>query len=1287
MSAPLAPPDSFASQLQQERAQRKQAEARVAELEQQLSQSQAAAQRSHTRLAALVQNLRLGFMLVDDNGVVELVNQRYCELFGLPEMPGELQQTTGMAVATRIQHNFQNPEGYVARAAAIRKAGHSVLNEEMPLADGRVLERDYLVLDNVMAGRLVCYRDVTERYQREAQLRTVSLIAEQNPNPVLRLGADGEVLYANPAAETLVRELAKTSELRGQLHELVAAALATAGNQQQEISVGQQYFLLQVTPVPQQQYATLYLVDITARRRAEQQLAEQREFYEAILEELPVGVAVFDAQHRYLFINPSSVNDAATRQWLIGKDNFEACAHRGRPRSTAEQRQYFFEQAVRERRDVQWQEALETANGTTQIQRRFRPVYNQDGSLQMMVSYGLDTTERHRAEQRLAEQRAFYEVILKELPVGVSVFDAQHRYLFANPNVALDAATRQWLIGKDNFEVTAHRGRPRALAERRQQMFEQAVAEKQDVEWEETIEDPGSEPRHILRRFHPVFNANGSLHIMVAYGLDTTERRRAEQQLAEQREFYETILNELPADIGVFDLQHRYLFVNPVGIKNPEVRAWIIGRDDFEYCAYRQRPIEMAQQRQRMFHEVIHERRQVTQEETIQTPDGPRHKLRLMQPVFGPDGEVRLIVAYGLDITERYEAEQRISEQQEFIRQIVDTSPNLLYVTNEQGEPTFSNASFVDILTRSNHQHTNEEQDDTAEAAELRQLSEWNKVLLATGEEISGEMPFTLASGEIIQFQVVKRPLRRPSGLLEVLTVCTDITELKRAKREAEAAATARENFLANMSHEIRTPMNGVLGMAGLLTRTPLSAQQQEYVAIIRNSGTHLLGLLNDILDVAKITSGKLELEHIPFDLNQTLRAVGQTISFQAQGKNLDFTIAPVSLPQPAVLSDPQRLSQVLLNLLSNSLKFTERGGITLTGRLLADTDSSLTVNFLVSDTGLGVALDKQESIFSTFTQAYADTSRRFGGSGLGLSISSSLVAQFGGHLLMCSEPGQGTTFGFTLTLPKAPAEALAEVNPRESEADLAASVAAIRGLRVLLVEDHDVNRQLAQLVLESYEAAVETAADGVAALALFEQHRYDVILMDIQMPGMNGLEATARIRQHPDVERAQTPIIALTANAFLADNEKYLAAGMNDCLAKPFEATDLIRKILALHRAETPSSQPLFALDDLLRTARGNPAFVLRIIESFLTHTPPMVTQLQEAAAAADWPRAAGLAHRIKPSLKLLMAQQLHPFITTLEEPAATPDARAAAATRLTQLLPQLLWQLQHYISNTHAS
>jgi CheY-like chemotaxis protein len=234
-----------------------------------------------------------------------------------------------------------------------------------------------------------------------------------------------------------------------------------------------------------------------------------------------------------------------------------------------------------------------------------------------------------------------------------------------------------------------------------------------------------------------------------------------------------------------------------------------------------------------------------------------------------------------------------------------------------------------------------------------------------------------------------------------------------------------------------------------------------------------------------------------------------------------------VEVPQTRqlVLSDPYRLNQVLLNLLTNSLKFTDQGNITLACRVREETAEALTVSFQVTDTGLGVPPEKQEAIFASFSQASADTTRRYGGTGLGLTISCSLVEQLGGHLSMCSVPGQGSTFGFTLTFEKAPQNSLDEYKTTASpDPDLAA---AVRGCRVLLVEDHDVNRQLVQLILANHEVLVDAAANGPAALQLFDEHSYHLILMDIQMPGMSGLEVTAAIRQSSDPSKARIPIIA----------------------------------------------------------------------------------------------------------------------------------------------------------------
>lgn len=641
------------------------------------------------------------------------------------------------------------------------------------------------------------------------------------------------------------------------------------------------------------------------------------------------------------------------------------------------------------------------------------------------------------------------------------------------------------------------------------------------------------------------------------YLTDITDRYKAEQSQLAERDFFETVLQNLPTGVAIFDLHHRYQYVNLTAVRSEKIREWIIGKDNFEYCAHFNHPRTMALQREAKFKQAMEEGVEVTWEETFEGSTGTRHWLRLFQPVFGSDGKLRLMVGSSADITDRYLAEQAI------------------------------------------HQ----------------------------------------------------------------------------ARREAEAAVQVRETFLANMSHEIRTPMNGVLGMAGLLARTKLDAQQQEYLTIIRNSGNHLLGVLNDVLDMAKITAGKLELEHIPFDLVDTIRNTTQIQAFRATEKSIGFELTLPDDPLPLVLGDPHRLSQVLLNLLSNAIKFTEHGYVALHCHVQAEADAMLTVNFQVTDTGLGVAVEKQEAIFESFAQAYSDTTRHFGGTGLGLAISSRLVQQLGGHLVLCSQPGQGSTFSFTLPFSLAGPE----VQLVEELAAVQQVAESVRGWRVLLVEDNDVNRQLAQLVLEQFGVVVDAAPDGTTALNFFQHTFYDVVLMDIQMPDMSGLDVTAAMRRHPESLRARTPIIALTANAFRTDNEKYLAAGMDDCLAKPFDEAALLTKMLAV-RKNPLAATPLFNLGGLYAMGHGKLDFVQRILELFMTSTPLTIAKLEKANETADWVTVAACAHQLKPTLKLFQVERLLKAIQELEDPTTPDTSRYAATQLLLATLPELLAQLRQH-------
>ena len=634
-----------------------------------------------------------------------------------------------------------------------------------------------------------------------------------------------------------------------------------------------------------------------------------------------------------------------------------------------------------------------------------------------------------------------------------------------------------------------------------------------------------------------------------------------------------------------------------------------------------------------------------------------------------PAGSVTLYLA---ETTGRVLAEQQFLEQQEFINDILATMPNPVHVRDADCNLVFENRAATELRAKTSHLHPTAAQPPTpAQAQQMASYVATSAQVLATGEQLETESHVTMPSGQDLYFHTVKRLLVRADGSRQVLGVSTDITDrllaehkMEQAKQAAEAAVLARENFLANMSHEMRTPLNGVLGMAAQLARTPLTARQQEFLRTIRHSGQHLLGVINDVLDMAKITSGKLELDESAFNLCDSMYEALQPLIAQAQEKGLRFsgTRLHTSCSHPWVLGDALRLNQILLNLVANAIKFTQAGGsITVVGEQLAETDTTLTVRFSVEDSGIGIAPEKQELIFEGFTQAYADTARRFGGTGLGLSISRALVAQLGGALTLCSVPGQGSTFAFVLTLPKAPAALTAPI------AD-AYDTGALRGRRVLVVEDNEINRTVARLLLEGWGVEVEEAEDGIAGVARVQEDApYDLILMDIQMPGLNGVDATAAIRALPDPAQANCPIVALTANAFRADCDRYLAAGMVDCLAKPFDEEEVYHTLVRV----LPMPTPAYDLTKLRTLARGRDAFVVKIIRSFLQNMPGSLAELATATAAARWPEAAKIVHHIKPSLESLGIRDVEAAVMLLEQ--AQPAAYALLPSAVMQLTTQV--------------
>jgi PAS domain S-box-containing protein len=606
--------------------------------------------------------------------------------------------------------------------------------------------------------------------------------------------------------------------------------------------------------------------------------------------------------------------------------------------------------------------------------------------------------------------------------------------------------------------------------------------------------------------------------------------------------------------------------------------------------------------------------------------------------------------------------------ESEYARSLIEASHDPLVTISTEGKITDMNQAMANITGLSRRKLTGTDFFDYFTNPQMAR--EVYQEVFANGSVSDSPLILRHKDGKLTDVLFNGSVYKDESGnVLGVVVVARDITEQKRIETElieakvfaelavsiaeeaqskaetashlAEDAVRAKQQFLSNMSHEIRTPMNAIIGFTKVLLKSEVSSKQKEYLQAIKMSGDALIVLINDILDLAKVDAGKMIFEQTPFRLALSVSAMLHLFETKIQEKNIKLEKEYDSNIPNVLVGDPVRLHQIISNLLSNAVKFTTKGKITLRVCLLNEEEDNVTIEFTITDTGIGIAENKIEKIFENFQQATSGTSRLFGGTGLGLAIVKQLVETQDGKISVKSKIGEGSTFSFVLNFLKTNAEA-------ELETEIEKFDIEYKDINVLIVEDIPLNQLLMKTILDDYGFERDVAENGIIAIEKLKTKSYDLVLMDLQMPEMNGFEATDYIR---NTMNSNIPIIALTADVTTVDLEKCKSVGMNDYIAKPVDErllyskiVGLVKKPIIVEQSEINEEGVVLCkkirctdLEFLMHRTKSNPTLMMEMISLYLKQIPPLISTMNQSFQDKDWNSLYSAVHKMIPSFSIM--------------------------------------------------